>query len=414
MLRKLWILFLLLIFVVPAQAQGAPLVAFVNSSGQLIVAGADGVTRWIVTNPGETLDPTLGYRWSPDGSALFHAVDLGGAVSLRTGDTASMTVAEIAQVNGPVTGGEWGPNGTLLFGTEAGAVAGAQNVAGQVASPYSQSASSLAPDGSAVIFLQAGVYTLQRPDGSATVLGPSSNNGINAQWSDIAPIVAFSGQTDGGQHNLIVFNTANNNAVMLVGTSLPMEPIGWVPNTTSLLYRDASGTIRIADVGCLQSGCPENTLETGVPILPASALDVQITTSFVAYRDGEQVLGVPLSCVQSQDCTARTAVLGTQAVQRAGVFVAGSQIIYTAYTSDASNPSDREVRSIDANCISNGYCQAVTLIPGAIAGRITESGAAMVADIIGAGLHIVNLGDGSTLYLTDSYADALQTAHWNG
>jgi hypothetical protein len=37
----------------------------------------------------------------------------------------------------------------------------------------------------------------------------------------------------------------------------------------------------------------------------------------------------------------------------------------------------------------------------------------MVADIIGAGLHIVNLSDGSTLYLTDSYGDALQTARWN-
>ena len=42
-------------FTLPALAQSAPLVALVNSGGQLIVSSGDGSFRWIVTNPGETL-----------------------------------------------------------------------------------------------------------------------------------------------------------------------------------------------------------------------------------------------------------------------------------------------------------------------------------------------------------------------
>ncbi|QPC82708.1 hypothetical protein G4Y79_23990 [Phototrophicus methaneseepsis] len=417
MFHKRWFLFFLLmialpIFTVPAQAQGAPLVAFTNSSGQLIVAGADGVTRWIVTNPGETLDSTLGYRWSPDGTRLFYAVDLGNVVSLRVGDAATMTVTELGQANGVVTGGEWAPDGTLLFGTDI-ALNGARTVAGQVASPYSETSTSLAPDGSAVLYLQGGLYVLQTAAGTAQTLGPSSNNGLHAMWSDIAPIVAFGGQTDSGQANLIAINAANNNAFVLVGSTLPMEPISWVPDSTGLIYRDAGGTIRYADVGCLQSSCSQNMLEAGTAILPPSAQDVHVTTNAVVYRDGEQVLGVPLGCVQNNDCSARTVVMGTQAVQRTGLFSDGQRILYTAYTSDATNPADREIRAIDASCITTNYCQPVSLLNGAIAGRVSGDGLAMVADIVGSGMHIVNLSNLSTLYLTDNTGYALQSARWN-
>ncbi|MAU11537.1 MAG: hypothetical protein CL607_17065 [Anaerolineaceae bacterium] len=413
MFRKLWILLLALALVVPAQAQGAPLVAFTNSSGQLIVAGADGVTRWIVTNPGETIDPTLGYTWSPDGTRLFFAVDLGGGVSLRMGDPATMAVTEIGQAAGDVSGGQWADNGTLVFGSDA-AVPGTITLNGTVGSPYTQMARSLSPDGNNAILLFGGRdIALQRPDGSVNPLGPNTSE-LNAMWSDTAPIVAFSGQTSDGTPNLMAFNVNNDQVAMLVGGSLPMEPIAWVPNSASLLYRDTTGTIRFADVACLQSTCSNNPLETGAQILPASAQNIAIAGNAVVYTEGTQLKGVPIACAQSNDCGTRTVIIDSQVTSRTGVFVAGNHVVYTGFTSDANNPSDRHVRALDASCIASGNCQPTPLVNGAIAGPLSDDGSAMVADIIGAGVHIVNLGDLSTLYLTDSgYSDVLATARWN-
>ena len=52
----LLVVFGLLVIALPGGgAKSSPLVAFVNSSGQLIVSSGDGSYRWIVTNPGETL-----------------------------------------------------------------------------------------------------------------------------------------------------------------------------------------------------------------------------------------------------------------------------------------------------------------------------------------------------------------------
>src|SRR5215470_6015853 len=96
--------------IAPVSAQGSANAAFINSSGQLIVSSGDGSYRWIVTNPGESLASPLGFTWSPDGRRLFFAVN-NGAVSLRIGDLASQSVAEIGQASGSaITGGQWTPD----------------------------------------------------------------------------------------------------------------------------------------------------------------------------------------------------------------------------------------------------------------------------------------------------------------
>ncbi|MCB9460905.1 MAG: hypothetical protein H6670_14730 [Anaerolineaceae bacterium] len=413
MFRKLWILLVALALAIPAYAQGAPLVAFTNSSGQLIVAGADGVTRWIVTNPGETLDPTLGYTWSPDGSRLFFAVDLGSAVSIRIGDPATMSVTEVGQAAGDVSGGQWADNGLLVFGSDV-AIPGTITINGTVASPYTQNARSLSPDGNnAILLFDGSGIALQRPNGGIDALGPNTT-ALNAIWSDTAPIVAFSGQTSDGTPNLMAFNVSNDQVAMLVGGSLPMEPIAWVPNSAGLLYRDTTGTIRFADVACLQSGCSSNPLETGAQILPASAQNVVIAGNAVVYTDGNQLKGVPIACAQSNDCNARTVIIDSQTSPRTGVFVAGNRVIYTGYQSDANNQADRHVRTVDASCIASANCQPQPLLNGAVAGAISDDSSAMVADILGSGVHIVNLSNLTTLYLTDSgYSNVVQSARWN-
>lgn len=73
-MKKYALLIVICLLLIPTSIQaqlGPPQVAYLNSSGQLIVAGADGVTRWIISNPGETLHPTVGYTWSPDGCDCF-------------------------------------------------------------------------------------------------------------------------------------------------------------------------------------------------------------------------------------------------------------------------------------------------------------------------------------------------------
>ncbi len=164
-------LFLVLVGTALVWAQGAaPSVAFVNSSGQLVVASGDGLARWIVANPGETLAQPLGFTWSPDGRRVFFAVNAGGAASLRVGDVASQSVAEIGQASGALSGGQWTPDGRsvlvgadnalLAFPADGGGPAVLQQFGSQVRliSPYANdrpnlpAAQSLSPDGQFVFF----------------------------------------------------------------------------------------------------------------------------------------------------------------------------------------------------------------------------------------------------------------------
>src|SRR5579871_6008123 len=94
--RVLLLVFLLcMIAAFPTAAQSAsPLVALVNSSGQLIVSSADGSYRWIVTNPGQTLAGA--FAWASNGNQVLFAV---GNV-LNSGSIAQQNVQQIGQVAG--------------------------------------------------------------------------------------------------------------------------------------------------------------------------------------------------------------------------------------------------------------------------------------------------------------------------
>ena len=420
---------LMLVLGQPTAAQtSAQRVAFLNASGQLVVSSADGVQRWIITNPGENLVPNLGFTWSPNGDNIFYAVQQDGAVSLRIGDVNAQTSREIARVGGNISGGGWLPDGRLLLagaGLPTNDPALFTFEAGQLISPYLQEpgqsakARSAAPDGSAIFYRSAsGTYALQSP--SQTEIPLPLSNDIQARdsglWATNAPFVAYWGQAADGRSALAVSESRSGATILLPSAgNTPIAPIAWLNGVSSLIYRDSSSQIRIADVSCLLSGCSANPLETGTLLLPASAMDVYGTGEWIVFKDGELVQALSTSCIAANTCQGSAIVLGQQAAPRSALYISGQSMSYSAYTNNPLDPADRDVRILNLGCLPN--CEAPrSILPAALAGPISRNGAMMLVDIVGSGLHILDLNQLSSIYLSGPYSEAglsLLKARWN-
>lgn len=421
MYRRLYIALALLVLVgiwgagrdVQAQ-QSSPQVTFVNASGQLVVAGADGSVRWIVTNPGERLHDPLGATWSPDGRQLFYAVQSGVNTSLRLGQIANQSVQELAQVSsGNLSGGEWLPDNTILIADTgtlndiSPAITEISN--GRVVTPFALERintpypHSAAPDGTAIFYLSNGGYALRQFNGNVVGL-PGANTGdlTNvALWSDAAPLIAYWGFADNGSSAIYVVNATSGATVQLSsGRTTPMPPVAWQPDTTNLLYRDGSGQVRAANMTCLLSSCGNNPLETGVVVLPASASDVQFHEQWVIYRDGEAVNAVNVTCAANNTCLSNAVTIGTQGAPRTFMHTANGRLVYTAYAQNSVTATDREIRVVDLTCLPN--CQAQPVLSGAVAGLLSPDGAYVIADTVNNGLNIVRLSDLNMVFLTVS------------
>lgn len=433
------IVLLILAMTALAGAQGAaPFVAFVNSSGQLVAASGDGLARWIVTNPGETLAQPLGFTWSPDGRRLFYAVNAGDAASLRVGDVASQSVSEIGQASGALSGGQWTPDGrsvlvaadtTLLAYPASGgspAILADFGVLVSLISPYANdrpnvpAALSLSPDGG-FIFLwlregSQGRYTLLALNGGAVTSLPAVNDAAARQsglWADSDPVVAYWG-FDGGNSVLGVTHAASGQSVTLnSGRATPIAPAAWRPGTLQLVYRDTSDFVRIADLSCLAGGCGANPLESGVELMPATASDIQFDDggNWVFYRDGEVVKAVNLGCLSAGNCAASAVALGDHMAQRTWVHAAGRALIYTAYAQDAGNPNDREVRVVNLDCLRDpASCRPATLLGQSVGGLASRDGDYVTVDQAGSGLSALRMADGLLTNLSGSSGGALGSA----
>lgn len=428
-----------------ASAQGqTPLVAFVNSSGQVVVASGDGQVRWIVTNPGELLAQPVGYTWSPDGEHLLLAISAGGGVSLRTAEIASQTVREIGQLEGAPSGGEWTPDGNavvvasgsqlLRFGID-GTMTPLVSGQGALAlySPFASDrpqvagGGGLSPDGRYLFYWQSeggqGRYHLLDVN-SGAVTPLAVVNDANARqsglWAERAPLVAYWG-TDGGSSVLAVTHAASGQTVTLnSGRTVPVTPLAWASGGAQLIYRDTSNFIRLTDLSCLtQGGCVGSPLENGVELLPATASEVQIPpgSTWVYFRDGDNVGALDLRCANGGNCLDSIVTLGGQAVQRLWIHAAGNTLAYTAYTSDPNNPADREARVVDLRCATNpATCQPVALASQAVAGLVSPDGAYVAADLIGSGLHVLRVADRLQTYMSGSLGSqpgaGLTLARW--
>ncbi len=353
-----------------ARQATAPLVAFTNSSGQLIVSSGDGSSRWIVTNPGETLtgDPV----WS--GSRLLFGIAQADSSSLRSADPASQTVSEIGQVSG--------------------------------------SARSISPDGKFVFYQQPdGSYGVAAVGGSLTTLPLSNDLGARSSglWADSAPLVAYWGYA--GNSVLGVTNAATGRSVTLdSGRAAPITPLAWLPNTSILVFRDTSASFRSADVACLINGeCSPNPLESAIALASADAAVTDGT--WLYFRSGEQIDAVNLSCIAAQNCLNSAVTLAGNAAPQTAPQVGGNTLLYTAYQQNPNDPNDREVRALDLSCLSSpSSCAPQPILEQAVAGAVSSEGRFAVVQVNG-GLQSLDLSSGKQTYLADQGAD-LDGAIW--
>ena len=360
----LLVVFCLLSIALPAaqaRQSASPLVAFVNSSGQLIVSSGDGSYRWIVTNPGEKLagDPA----WS-DSGLLFV---VGG--SLRAGSVSQQSASDVGKAAG-----------TLL---------------------------SVSANGK-FVFYQAsdGSYQIQGQDGSGGFALPITND-LGARYSGLwsGTLVAYWGYS--GNSTLAVTDAAAQQTVTLdSGRSAPITPLAWRPKSTQLIFRDATGSIRLVDLACLQGGCSTNPLENAAT-LTAADTDIATDGTWLYFRADTNINAVKLDCGSS--CTG--VAIAANAAPQTALSAAGGTLIYTAYEQNPNDPSDREVRAINLDCMSNpSSCAPQTVLASAVAGAISTDGHYAVVQLA-SGLNSLDLGNGSTAYLSDAGA-SLTDAIW--
>jgi hypothetical protein len=426
------LLSLLIVFAMPSAlvAQGAgPYLAFVNSSGQLVVASGDGGYRWIVTNPGEYLNAALGYSWSPNARQVFFAVDAGTEISLRVADIASQSMAEIGRVAPPVSGGQWTPDSASLLlalgnrlvalPVTGGGLVDLVNAPANVGlrSPFDigsershlPQARNIAPGGQ-FLFYGLGANNAVQSIGGAPVMltGGDPTGQYNGLWADAAPLVAYTGMS--GNSQLAVTNAATGATLTLdSGRTAPINPLVWRPGTLQLIYRDATNYVRIADVACLMSGCADNPLQTGRELLPASAVDVQTDGTWVYFMDAATVQAVPLSCVDTASCPTSAVRLGDSVAPQSLMDVSGTTLVYTA----GGGYGGGEIRALDLTCLANpATCTPRPLLSNAASGAVAPNGAYVVVEG-GGTLNSLRVADGQLSYLSDSNGGLLAKARWS-
>lgn len=435
--NKGWLLRLSLLCIViliatqPVLAQGgAPLLAFLNSSGQLVISSGDGGYRWIVTNPGENLNRQIGYAWSPQGRQVFFALGGAGDVSLRVADPASQSVGEIGRVGGQVSGGQWLPDGSAVLvavdnrllafpavGGEPVQIAAAEGAV-TLRSPFDNAnrvhqpqARVTSPNGDFLLYSINSQLVFQPLNLSPQSLaGGVSDSPYSGLWADSAPLVAYTASSNGNSA-LAVTNTATGETLVLdSGRTAPINAIGWRPGSLELVYRDATNFIRLADLSCMTSGCGSNPLQSGIELAPGSASEIQIDGSFVYYVDNGTVKAADLACVQVGGCVENAVTLGGNAAPQTMLHIGGGTLVYTAQN------GGYEVRAVDLRCLSNpASCQAVPVLSGAIAGLVSPDGAYVVVEQVGGGLNALRLTDGQLTYLSDPAGQSLLPyARWNG
>jgi len=382
MKRYIWLVVILLLLWIPiTTAQSTPLLAFLNGSGQLVVSSGDGATRWIVTNPGQQVDTSLGFAWTADGNLVFALAGMG----VFEGDPATQNITQ-ADTSDPAT------------------LAYLRGLGNRPNSAYPQGLSS---DGQFAFVANGTNYAIADLTNNNILplpLAGDSNEQKSGLWADNTPLVAYWGlDNNGGTVLSVVDATSLNSVTLQSGRSVPMFPIAWLPDTEFLFFRSPTGDVMLADVSCLAAGCSGNPLENGVMVAPSSANQLQVTASHLYYVDGEQLMGVDITCVNSNNCLDSVQVLGDKVVPLTMMHVRNDRLVYTAY---ANNPNtDRIAMFLDLTCVPD--CQPQPIVNNAMAGLLSPDGDYLVIDSLDAGLNILDISGGGLVYLTDTMGGQL-------
>ncbi|MDX2162288.1 MAG: hypothetical protein SF162_13260 [bacterium] len=406
----------------PAAAQiPSELLAFVNESGQVVVTSSDGSYRWIVTNPGEPLAYPLGYTWSADGTRLFFAVDLGGAVSLRVGDPNAQTWIEIGTASPGASGGGWGGSGVAIAEGNtlrvydpngAGIVAEAnfeQSISAP--SPFINPRPNLAIEtplelngDSGFVQLADGRYALAGLNGGYTGIFETVNNNETrgaGLWADVGPAVTFWGFTPNGNSVIAALDARTGQGVIYdSGRAAPITPLVWLDGTLTLIYRDSSAFIRAANFDCLPS-CPPDLFANGVNLFASTAGQVQTNDGLIVYQDGGAVYALDGGCIEANACENSAVPLVNDADPSGWLHTRAGVLAYTS-TSGAAHV-------IDLACIG-GECAPFAALNGARSGLVSATGSALTLDYSG-WLSVIDLATGNVLDL--GIGSPLETATWN-
>ena len=140
--------------------------------------------------------------------------------------------------------------------------------------------------------------------------------------------------------------------------------------------------------------------------------DVHADANWAYYRSGESLGAINLSCVSANNCQNAQVVIAGNAAPQTTLSVGRTTLVYTAYTQNANDINDREVRSLDLACLSNPTsCAPQTVLGGAVAGAVSADGRYVVAEQVNAGLSSLDLNTGAAAYLADKGAP-LAAVRW--
>jgi len=355
----------------PVLAQNAPLVALVNSGGQLLVSSGDGAFRWIVTNPGETL--VGDFVWSPNGDQLLFAVNTGSAVSLRSASIPQQVVSEVGQAAGGIL--TLSPDGNFAFAQQ--------------------------PDGSYGILSSGGAFAL-----------PLTNDAgarYSGLWSNNFSLVAYWGYA--GNSQLAVTDAASAQTALLdSGRSSPVLPLAWLDGTAQLIYRDADGLIQLADFSCVPDGCAGSPADLNLHALASADADIATDDTHLYFRTANSIAAVALACASADNCLNSAVALAPNAAPQTAISAANGILLYTAYTQNPNDPNDREVRGVNLACLASGGCTVQTVATSAIAGTLSSNGRFAVIESAN-GLESLDLTTGARAYLSERGAP-LNRARW--
>lgn len=398
------VLALLALMLPVAMAQNTPSVAYVNAGGQLVIASGDGASRWVVTNPGETLAPAVNLAWSEDGRVLF-GVQTGSGVSLRVASPGSQAINELGLAPAGVSGGAWLADGRALVATRDGLTAFGNGSSVIVPGAQLTAGSAVSPDGRFLFYAKNGQFAVNTTDGTReTLLGGASNPtsaGVGL-WADTVPIVAYwtFDNTGTAALNATLASSPQNSISLPSGSAVPVTPLDWVPGSAVILFRSATGVYAL-DLGCVQTGCGDLSSQV-VPVLPVNAADVTVSRGALVFTLDGNLYASPTSCINSGTC-AQDALAVAPVARNTPVSVQGSAAAFTG--------SDGAVYAVNLACVSAGACTpAPTGASGTVSG-VSEDGLFVLVSS-GGELVAVSLGNMGAVALTG--VNATIRPSWSG
>ncbi|GAB1422323.1 hypothetical protein MASR2M15_25510 [Anaerolineales bacterium] len=399
-----------------ASAQEGQFVAFMNSAGQLLISSQDGQIRWILSDPGQTIATQQLPKWSFDGHRLLYALDLGQqSFDLRMVDAPSQSLIASTPIN-PFGGADWvsGQNALVAQGSELLVFNTALQSLGTFQGNLRLLQTVQTGNGVLALLVEGNAYRLFNANNTALFELPGQYDArTHGHTTNEQGLIAYSSRDESGGSLLVVVSANGTFFAHPSASTSPMQALTFTGDRR-LNYRDVSGVIRIADVSCVLTSCGVDPFSSALDILPASAGEIKLNGNTLVYKDANQLLMAPITCLNTGSCNASAAVLATNVALRLPYFMADNgKLFYTGFNNNVADVSDRHLFSADLACAD---CGAQLLRSGALAVDLSSDGRKLVIDDADEGLNILDLASGSLVFLAPpaaNWGNALPFVRWS-